>query len=58
MLRSIGLPEIMVICFVAVFLFGGKAFGSFSKGLAESFREFKKVSKEFKEAETEVKKSV
>lgn len=57
MLRSIGLPEIMVICAVAVLLFGGKAFGQFGKGLAESFREFKKVSKEFKEAETEVKKA-
>ncbi len=57
MLRAIGLPEIMVICAVAVLLFGGKAFGQFGKGLAESIREFKKVSKEFKDAEQEVKKS-
>ena len=56
MLRSIGLPELLVIGTVAVLLFGGKRFGQFGKGLAESIREFKKVGKEFREAETEVKK--
>ncbi len=55
MLRSIGLPELLVIATVAVLLFGGKRFAQFGKGLGESIREFKKVTKDMKDVEREVK---
>lgn len=57
MLRSIGLPELLVIAFVAVFLFGGKKFAEFGRGLGESIREFKKVASDAKEAAREANKS-
>lgn len=57
MLRSIGLPELLVICTVAVLLFGGKRFAEFGKGLGESISGFKKAIKEGHEAEKELKKS-
>lgn len=55
MLRSIGLPELLVIATTAVLLFGGRRFAQFGKGLGESIREFKKAHKELKDAEREVK---
>jgi sec-independent protein translocase protein TatA len=41
MLRSIGLPELMVILVVAVLLFGGKKIPELAKGLCEGIRNFK-----------------
>lgn len=41
MLRSIGLPELMVILIVAVLLFGGKKIPELAKGLGEGIRNFK-----------------
>ena len=41
MLRSIGLPELMVILVVAVLLFGGKKIPELTKGLGEGIRNFK-----------------
>ena len=41
MLRSIGLPELMVILVVAVLLFGGKKIPEVAKGLGEGIRNFK-----------------
>lgn len=41
MLRSIGLPELMVILAVAVLLFGGKKIPEVAKGLGEGIRNFK-----------------
>jgi sec-independent protein translocase protein TatA len=41
MLRSIGLPELMVILVVAVLLFGGKKIPELAKGLGEGIRNFK-----------------
>ena len=55
MLRSIGLPELLVIATTAVLLFGGKRFAQFGKGLGDSIREFKKAHRELKEAEKVVK---
>ena len=41
MLRSIGLPELLVILVVAVLLFGGKKIPELAKGLGEGIRNFK-----------------
>ena len=41
MLRSIGLPALMVILVVAVLLFGGKKIPELAKGLGEGIRNFK-----------------
>jgi sec-independent protein translocase protein TatA len=41
MLRSIGLPELLVILAVAVLLFGGKKIPEVAKGLGEGIRNFK-----------------
>ena len=41
MLRSIGLPELMVILVVAILLFGGKKIPELAKGLGEGIRNFK-----------------
>ena len=41
MLRSIGLPELLVILVVAVLLFGGKKIPEVAKGLGEGIKNFK-----------------
>ena len=41
MFRSIGLPELLVILVVAMFLFGGKKIPELAKGLGEGIRNFK-----------------
>ena len=46
MLRSIGLPELMVILVVAVLLFGGKKIPELAKGLGEGIRNFKESMKD------------
>ena len=45
MLRSIGLPELLVILIVAVLLFGGKKIPEVAKGLGEGIRNFKDALK-------------
>jgi len=45
MLRSIGLPELLVILGVAVLLFGGKKIPEVAKGLGEGIRNFKNARK-------------
>lgn len=40
-MRSIGLPELMVIAAVAMVLFGGKKIPEMAKGLGEGIRNFK-----------------
>ena len=45
MLRSIGLPELMVILVVAVLLFGGKNIPEVAKGLGEGIKHFKDALK-------------
>ena len=44
-LRSIGLPELLVILVVAVLLFGGKKIPEVAKGLGEGIRNFKHALK-------------
>jgi sec-independent protein translocase protein TatA len=56
MFKNIGLPEILIIAFVVLILFGAKQLPKFARGLGESGKEIKKASKEFKEAVTEDEK--
>ena len=57
MLRSIGLPELMVILVVAVLLFGGKKIPELAKGLGEGIRNFKTSLKGDDEKPPEDKKT-
>jgi sec-independent protein translocase protein TatA len=44
-MRSIGMPELLVILGVAVLLFGGKKIPEVAKGLGEGIRNFKNALK-------------
>lgn len=44
------MPEILIIAFVLLILFGAKKLPEFARGLGESGKEIKKAGKEFKEA--------
>ena len=44
-MRSIGLPELVVILVVFVFLFGSKKIPDLAKGLGEGIRNFKTALK-------------
>ncbi|MEO8027489.1 MAG: twin-arginine translocase TatA/TatE family subunit [Bryobacteraceae bacterium] len=56
MLRSIGLPELLIILAVAVLLFGGKKIPEVAKGLGEGIRNFKNSLKGDEPAAPEEKK--
>jgi sec-independent protein translocase protein TatA len=45
-MRSLGMPELLVIVGVAVLLFGGKKIPEVAKGLGEGIRNFKASLKE------------
>ena len=51
MLRSIGLPELLIILVVAVLLFGGKKIPEVAKGLGEGIKHFKGALKSDEEPE-------
>jgi len=44
-MRSIGLPELVIILLVALVLFGGKKIGDIGKGLGDGIRNFKTAIK-------------
>ena len=46
MLKSIGLPELLVILVVAMLLFGGKKIPELAKGLGQGIRNFKESVKD------------
>ena len=60
-MRSIGLPELIVILLVALVLFGGKKIGDIGKGLGDGIRNFKNAIKgeeeKAEEKQSEEKKS-
>ena len=56
-MRSIGLPELLVILGVAVLLFGGKKIPEVAKGLGEGIRNFKTALKGDEKAEEDKKQA-
>jgi len=53
--RSIGIPELLIILGVAVLLFGGKKIPELAKGLGEGIKNFKHALKD-EEAKPEEEK--
>ncbi|HLP03628.1 MAG TPA: twin-arginine translocase TatA/TatE family subunit [Opitutaceae bacterium] len=54
-LLGLGTPEILIICFLILLLFGAKRLPDLARGLGKSLSEFKKASKE---AENEIRQSI
>ena len=44
-MRSIGLPELLIVLAIAVLLFGGRKIPEVAKGLGEGIRNFKSALK-------------
>jgi sec-independent protein translocase protein TatA len=45
-MRSIGLPELLIVLGIAVLLFGGRKIPEVAKGLGEGIRNFKSALKD------------
>jgi sec-independent protein translocase protein TatA len=45
-MRSLGLPELLVIFAVAIILFGGRKIPEFAKGLGDGIRQFRAAVKD------------
>ena len=54
-MRSLGLPELLIILGIAVLIFGGRKIPEVAKGLGEGIRNFKNALKH-EEASTDEKK--
>ena len=54
-MRSIGMPELIIILLVALVLFGGKKIGDIGKGLGDGIRNFKTAIKGDEEKPEETK---
>lgn len=57
-MRSIGIPELLIILAVAVLLFGGKKIPEVAKGLGEGIKNFKNALKEEKKKSEDDKDEV
>ncbi len=57
-MRSIGIPELLIILAVAVLLFGGKKIPEVAKGLGEGIKNFKNALKEEKKENKDDKEEV
>jgi len=45
-MSRLGAPELLIIAFILILLFGGKKIPEFIKGLGDGIREFRKSSKD------------
>ena len=52
---GLGTPEIILICFVILLLFGSKRLPELARGLGKSIHEFKKATRE---AETDIRQAM
>jgi sec-independent protein translocase protein TatA len=53
LIANLGMPELLVIVFIIIVLFGGKRLGDIGKGLGEGIRNFKTSVKDEKTAEVD-----
>ena len=56
-MRSIGLPELLIVLGIAVLLFGGRKIPEVAKGLGEGIKNFKNALKQDDKAEEKTKQA-
>lgn len=54
MIGSLGVPELLIIFFLIVLLFGAKKLPELAKGLGKGIKEFKKASSQVEEEVQEI----